>query len=166
MTPWGNNYRHSIIQLPIIWNHYWLSVQSSWSHIKTTSERYFNKWVYSKLRPACCVSVKCKLSNLRVQNCTHCELRFNQSVSCELWVHQSCIQNPANMELFVRIVSSMFDWIVNTLLESIISLWVGSRISLHYIKSVLSVYIIPSLHLRQSKSNKVIQWIPISNKNW
>ena len=35
-------------------------------------------------------------------------------------------------------------------------LWVGSRVSLHYINSALLVYIISSLHAKRSKSNKVI----------
>ena len=50
----------------------------------------------------------------------------------------------------------MFDWVLNMPLEPIISLEVGSCISLHYIKSELSVYIISIVHLRQSKNNKAI----------
>ena len=40
--------------------------------------------------------------------------------------------------------------------ELIIRLWQGSRIGLHYIKAALSVYIISSLHVKQSKSNRVM----------
>ena len=41
----------------------------------------------------------------------------------------------------------------------IIQLWVESRISLDYIKSALSIYIVSSLRVKQSKSNKVMWYI-------
>ena len=44
--------------------------------------------------------------------------------------------------------------------------WVGSHISQHYIKSAFSVYIIASLHVKQSKSNKVIWYIAIMFYKW
>ena len=43
--------------------------------------------------------------------------------------------------------------------ELIIRPWVGGRISQHYIKSTLSVWIIASLKLEQSQSDKIIWYI-------
>ena len=47
-------------------------------------------------------------------------------------------------------------WVVSC--ELIIRLWWGSRTSLHYIESELSVYVISRLHGKQSKINKAI-WL-------
>ena len=47
--------------------------------------------------------------------------------------------------------NSASPWLVGC--ELIIRLWIVGRISLHYIKSALSFYIIWSLHVKQSESN-------------
>ena len=46
LTTWKNNYCHSIFQLPIVWNHHWLSIQSQQ---KATSKlgRNINKSIFS-----------------------------------------------------------------------------------------------------------------------
>ena len=46
LTTWKNNYCHSIFQLPIVWNHDWLSIQSQQ---KATSKlgRNINKSIFS-----------------------------------------------------------------------------------------------------------------------
>ena len=79
------------------------------------------------------MSVKCEPNNFRVTSCDSGNLRVVSYNLTSLWF--------ASCELIIR-------------------LWVGSRISLHYIKSSLSVYIISSLYAKQSKSNEVI--IPIT----
>ena len=93
----------------------------------------------SKMQSASCVSVKCKSNNFRVPSCDSGDLRVVSYNSTSLWV--------ATCELIIR-------------------LWVGSCISLHYIKSALWVYVISSLHVKQSKSNKVIWYISIVIYTW
>ena len=144
------------------------------------------------MRPASCLSVKCKPSNLP-QACNFIKKRlwhrcspvnfakflrtpFLQNSSGRLLVEaHSKLSQTSKMEVFTKIVNScllfsqkapfqIFDWVLNTPLESITSLSFGSHISLNYIQSALSVYIISNLHLRQSKSNKVIEYIAISSK--
>ena len=86
-----------------------------------------------------CVWVKCKPNNFQVASCGSGNLQIVSYNSVSLWV-ASC--------------------------ELIISLWLGSRISLHYITSALSVYIISSLDVKQSKNDKVIRYVPIMIYNW
>ena len=76
LSLWKNNHWHSIIQLPVVWNHYWLSVQSSYSNIKTTSGCYFDEWMILKfdLEVACLWNAN-----------SACELRAVSVVTCELW---------------------------------------------------------------------------------
>ena len=104
-------------------------------------------WVAdSKMKSANCVSLKCEPNNFLVTRCNSGNFRVLSYNSTSLWV--------ASYGL-------------------IISLWAGSRISLNYIKSPLislnyiksplSVYIISNLHVKQSKSNKVIWYPPESN---
>ena len=76
-----------------------------------------------------CVSVKCEPNNFQVASGKSGNLRVVNYNVKSLWV--------ASYELIIR-------------------LWVGSQISLLYIKSSLSVHIISSLHVKQSKSNKAI----------
>ena len=83
------------------------------------------------MQSASCVSVKCEP--------TIFELRAATMVIYELW---ATIQPVCELQAVINI-----------------RLWVGSLISLHYIKSALSIYIISSLHVKQSKSNKVIWYI-------
>ena len=98
------------------------------------------RWVGdSKMQSATCVSVKCQPKNFRFASCDFGNLRVVSYNSTSLWV-ASC--------------------------ELIIVLWVGSCISVHYIRSALSVYIISSLHVKQSKSNMVIWYIPIMIYTW
>ena len=85
--------------------------------------------------------VKCKSNHFRVASCDSGNLRVASYNFTSLWV--------ASTELIIR-------------------LWVGSRISLHYIKSALSAlaFNISSLHMKQSKSNEVIWYIPIRIYTW
>ena len=71
------------------------------------------------------VSVKCESKNFRVKSCDSGNLRVVSYNSTNLWV--------VSYELIIR-------------------LWVGSRISLRYIKSALLVYIISDLQVKQSFS--------------
>ena len=80
----------------------------------------------SKMQSASYLSVKCESNSFRVASWDSGNLRVVSYNSTSLWV--------ASCELIIR-------------------LWVGSSISLHYIKSALSLYIISSLHVKQSKSN-------------
>ena len=94
------------------------------------------------MQSASCVSVKCEPNNFRVASCESGNLRDVSYRSTSLWV--------ASWELIIR-------------------LRVGSHISLHYIKSALSVHIISYLDVKQSKSNKVInifqlRYTPESNR--
>ena len=94
------------------------------------------------MQSASCVSVKCEPNNFRVASCESGNLRDVSYRSTSLWV--------ARWELIIR-------------------LRVGSHISLHYIKSALSVHIISYLDVKQSKSNKVInifqlRYTPESNR--
>ena len=94
------------------------------------------------MQSASCVSVKCEPNNFRVASCESGNLRDVSYRSTSLWV--------ASWELIIR-------------------LRVGSHISLHYIKSALSVHIISYLDVKQSKSNKVINifqlwYTPESNR--
>ena len=93
----------------------------------------------SKMQSGSCMSVKCQPNHFRVKRCGSGNLQVASYNSTSLWV-TSC--------------------------ELIIRLWVGSWISLHYSKSALSVYIISTLHVKQSKSNKVIWYIPIMTYTW
>ena len=60
----------------------------------------------------------------------------------------------------LRVVSynSISLWVVS--IGLLIRLWVESRISLHYIKSALSIRIISILHVKQSAISEVIWYIP------
>ena len=89
-----------------------------------------------------CVTVKCEPNNFRVASSDSGNVRVTrvaQYNSTSLWF-ASC--------------------------GFIIKLWIGSLISLHYIKSAFSVYIISSLHVKQSKKNKVIWYIPFTIYSW
>lgn len=126
-------------------------------------------------------SVNClnaKLLNCWNANPAICVFLATSLVVCKLWdaiqpvtLWPACCESrglfriQSNMELIAKIVSGMLDWVLNTLLESIISLWVGSRISLHHIKFALSLYVVSILHLRQTWSTKVIKYIPTSSNN-
>ena len=88
------------------------------------------------MQSAMCMSLKCELNNFRVASCCSGNLRVVSYNSTSLWI------------------------------ELIIRLWVGSCISLRYIKSAVSVYIISSLHVKQSKRNKVIWFILIMVYTW
>ena len=90
------------------------------------------------MQSATCVSVKCNSNNIGVGSCDSGNLKV-LSYSASLWV--------ARYELTIR-------------------LWVGSCISLHYIKPALSVYIISSLHVKQSKSDKVMWCISVMTMVW
>ena len=88
--------------------------------------------------------MKCEPSNFRVASCDSGNLRVVSYNSISMWV-VSC--------------------------EFIIRLCVRSSISLHYITPTLSVYIISSLHVKQSKSNKILWYTvfqlwytPVSNR--
>ena len=86
------------------------------------------------MQTASYLSVKWQPNNFRVASCDSGNLRVVTYNLGSLWV-TSC--------------------------ELIIRLLVGSRISLHYFKSALLIYIISSLHVKQSKSNKVMWYISI-----
>ena len=79
-------------------------------------------------------------------------MQFRELRVCEM-VALSC--GSGNL----RVVSynSISLWVASC--ELIIRPWVRSRISQHYIKSTLSVWIIASLKLEQSQSDKVIWYI-------
>ena len=81
------------------------------------------------MQSASCLFVKSKPNNSRIASCDSGNFRVVSYNSTSLWA-VSC--------------------------ELVIRLSVGSCISLHYMKSVLSVYIIPSLQVKQIKKNKVI----------
>ena len=134
-----------------------LSVQRSWINIKAMSAHYFN-WVILKcdLRLAC----------LRNANPAICELWVASLVIWVLWytIYPVCELRAVSSETYSELSPNIEDGALLPL-ESIVSLSVGSCISLNYIKSVLSVYIIPGLHIRQSKIIKAIQYIPLSNNN-
>ena len=68
----NNYYWHSIIQLPIVWNHYWLSVWNSWSNIKRTTPGYFIKWVI--LLVAYLWNVGSAITELCAMNLVICEI--------------------------------------------------------------------------------------------
>ena len=93
----------------------------------------------SKMQSASCLFMKCKLNNFWVANCDSGNLPVVSYNSTSLWV-ASC--------------------------ELIVNLWVGSHISLNYIKSASTVYIISSLHLKQGNRNKLMWYIPIMIYNW
>ena len=85
------------------------------------------------------VFVKFEPSNFRVASCDSGKLRVGSYNSTSLWAASS---------------------------ELIIKLQVGSPVSLNFIKSALSVYIISSPHVKQSKSKKVIWYNPIMIYTW
>ena len=86
-----------------------------------------------------CMSAKCEDNNFRVANCDSGNFRVVSYNLTSLWF--------ASCELIIR-------------------LGVGDHISLHYIKSALSVYIVSSLHVKESKNNKVIWYILIIIYLW
>ena len=93
-------------------------------------------------------------------------LKCNQQVAC-LWNGSPTIfKLRAATFVNLRIVSYNLTSLLVASYELIIRLWVGSRISLHYIKSALSVHIISSLHVKLIKSNQVIWYIPILWFKW
>ena len=100
LSLWKNNHWHSIIQLPVVWNHYWLSVQSSYSNIKTTSGLYFDKWMILKfdLRSVCLGNVSLGVFEFWALIQPVCELR---AVSPNAYLEPSRI----SMELFAKIVN-------------------------------------------------------------
>ena len=75
-------------------------------------------------------------------------LKYNQQVAC-LWN-----ASPTIFDLRAVTYNLTSLWVASC--ELIIRPWVRSRISLHYIKSALSAYIISSLQVKQSKRNRVI----------
>ena len=77
------------------------------------------------MQSASWVSVKCKPNNFRVESCDFANLQVSSYNLTGLWV-VSC--------------------------ELIMKLWVGSRISLYYISSALSAYIISSLRVKKVKA--------------
>ena len=100
LSLWKNNHWHSIIQLLVVWNHYWLSVQSSYSNIKTTSGCYFDEWMILKfdLRGVCLGNVSPAVFEFWALIQPVCELR---AVTPKAYLEPSRI----SMELFAKIVN-------------------------------------------------------------
>ena len=90
------------------------------------------------MQSASCVSMKCEPKNVRVASCDSGNLRVVIYNSTRVWV--------ANCQL-------------------IITQLVRGCINLHYIKFALSVYMISSMHVKQSKGIKV-GYIPIIIYTW
>ena len=86
----------------------------------------------------------------------------SMSVKCKLNIFRVVSSDSDNL----RVVSYNSTGLSVASCELIVRLWVGSRISLHYNKSALSVDIISSLHVKQSESNKVIWYIPSMICTW
>ena len=125
----------------IVWTHYnnYLLIWAKVTAKQCPGPILISKWCDSKMQSASCVSVKWKPSNCRVATWDTANLRV-VSYNSVLWV-ASC--------------------------ELIIKLRVGSRINLHNVKPALLVYIIfSSLHVKQSKNNKVVWYIPIMIYTW
>ena len=95
-------------------------------------------------------------SKLVKKSCKSCPIfvtlsTFNRSALLvwNFWV-ASC--SPGILRVLSYNSTSL--WVASS--ELILRLWVGIRISLRYIKSLVSIYIISSLYVKQSKRKKVI----------
>ena len=159
LSSWKNNYWHSVIQLPILWNHYCLSVQGSLSNTKTTSRRYFDKWVILKwdLRVACLWIATLAISEFRSASLVICEQCATIQQVCELLAVSSETYSESirksKMKVFAKIINKRLSvanyyrrklcnrcstgfWIPLSSQSSVCSL---RRISLDYIESASSV---------------------------
>ena len=83
------------------------------------------------MQSASCVSVKCEPKNFRVTSCD----------SGNLWVASYLLSVSCKLWVDNQVVSREF-------------------VSLYYLESALSVYIVLTLHIKEIKSNKVIWYIP------
>ena len=92
-------------------------------------------------------------------------LKCNQQIVSVTWEPHSFLVASCNFGN-LRVVSYNSTSVYVASCKLIIMMWVGSCISLHYIKYALSVYSISSMHVKQSKSNNVIWYVPMMIYTW